>query len=133
MIAVDTSVWIDYFADRPTAAAAELTQLIAQDRSPALTDVVLTEVLQGIRDDRQRDEVDRRLSYFPILRLRYLTDFRRSATLYRLARASGITIRSTVDCLIASVCIREAVPILHDDTDFDRLASVTPLVIHPAG
>lgn len=133
MIAVDTSVWINYFGGRPTPSVVELRRLLAQDLRPALTDLVLTELLQGVRSDRDRDRLERRLSYFPVLRLGHLTDFRRSADLYRHARRQGITIRSTVDCLIASVCIREAVPILHDDADFDRLASVSPLVVHPVG
>ena len=66
----------------------------------------------------------------PVLRLHHLTDFKRAAWLHRHARQHGLTIRSLVDCLIASVCIREGVPILHQDRDFDRLASVSPLEVH---
>jgi len=97
-----------------------------------LTDVVLTELLSGLRHDRDVELIEQKLAPFGTLRLRYLTDFRRAAELHRSARRSGITIRSTVDCLIASVCIRERVPILHADRDFDRLALVSPLVVHPA-
>jgi len=64
------------------------------------------------------------------LRLDDLDDFRRSASLYRAARRTGITIRRTLDCLIASVCIREAVPILHNDSDFDQLARCSELQVH---
>ncbi|MGQ0680691.1 MAG: hypothetical protein ACT4OM_13745 [Actinomycetota bacterium] len=56
-----------------------------------------------------------------------MDDFALSASLYRQARAAGITIRKTLDCLIAAPCVREGVPILYADQDFDRLASCTAL------
>jgi len=69
----------------------------------ALTDVVLTEILQGVRDDRAATRTQERLSAFDMLRLEQLNDFTRAASLYREARAKGVTIRRTLDCLIASV------------------------------
>jgi predicted nucleic acid-binding protein len=71
--------------------------------------------------------VDDRLSVLEILRLRDLSDFRHAAALYRSARRAGVTIRRTSDCLIASVCVREQVRLLHADSDFDRLAKVSDL------
>jgi predicted nucleic acid-binding protein len=58
-----------------------------------------------------------------------LDDFASGASLYRRARKAGITIRSSIDCLIAATCIRNDAPILHADEDFDRLASCTSLEI----
>ncbi len=130
MIVVDTTVWIDFFNGRDGPHVDELTRLVAADAGVALTDVVLTEVLQGIRSDKDYRAVDERLAVFDILRLDDLDDFRRSASLYRAARRTGITIRRTLDCLIASVCIREAVPILHNDSDFDELARCSELRVH---
>lgn len=130
MIVVDTTVWVDFFRERDQPHVAELVRLIERDEGLALTDVIMTEVLQGLRTDAQVRRVERRLAPFDILRLKDLDDFRRAAELYRRARRHGITIRRTVDCLIASVCIREDVPILHNDADFDRLASRTELVVH---
>jgi predicted nucleic acid-binding protein len=66
---------------------------------------------------------------FSILQLSGLDDFRRAAGLYRAARRRGLTIRRTLDCLIASVCIREGAALLHADGDFDRLASCTALTV----
>ncbi len=131
MIVVDTTVWIDFFNGRDGRHVDELAGLIDRDAGVVLTDVVLTEVLQGIRSDDAYRLVDERLAAFDILRLDTLEDFRRAAALYRGARRQGITIRRTLDCLIASVCVRESLPILHNDRDFDLLAQCSDLQIHP--
>ncbi len=133
MIVVDTSVWVSYLRGIDRPAVIELERLVNADEAVMLTDIVLMELLRGPHDERRVEELDDQLRSLPVLRLRYLSDFRSASWLFRHARRQGITIRSTVDCLIASVCIREAVPILHDDADFDRLASVSPLVVHPVG
>jgi predicted nucleic acid-binding protein len=100
-----------------------------EDEDFALTDVVFTEVLQGLRTEAEVAQVERRLDEFDILRLETLADFRAAAAMYRAARHEGVTIRRTGDCLIAAVCVREGVPLLHSDKDFDRLADVTALSI----
>lgn len=102
---------------------------MVQPSGVALVDLVLTEVLQGLRDDRDAKRVEARLTKFDILRLTHMADFRAAAGLYRAVRSKGITIRSTIDCLIAAVCIREDVPLLHSDKDFDRLAQLTTLSV----
>jgi predicted nucleic acid-binding protein len=128
VIVVHTSVWIDFFAGRETAQVAYLTgRLENGDEDVGLTDIILTEILQGLRTDREVRRVDDRLSVLEILRLRDLSDFRQAAALYRSARRAGVTIRRTSDCLIASVCVREQVRLLHADSDFDRLAKVSDL------
>jgi predicted nucleic acid-binding protein len=127
VIVVDTSVWVEFFRDRDAWQVDFLAQLIADDEPVALTDVVLTEILQGLRDDREARKLGRRLEAFEILRLEHLDDFRRAAALYRQARTGGHTVRRTLDCLIASVCVREHAALLHADRDFDRLAACTTL------
>lgn len=128
MIVVDTSVWIDAFAGRRALPHVQaLLSLIEKDRQVGLTDVVLTEVLQGLRSKSEVKRLDATLSAHEILRLDGLDDFRRAAELYRRCRTVGVTIRRSADCLIASVCIREQVPLLHADADFDRLARHTEL------
>lgn len=131
MIVVDTSVWIGYFADRDTPHVAYLAQLLENDAGidVCLTDIILTEILQGLRTDKDVKRVEERLAVFEVLRLLDLSDFRRAAALYRSARRQGVTIRRTSDCLIAAVCVREQVALLHADSDFDHLASVTDLEI----
>ena len=127
MIVVDTSVWVDFFRDQSTPKVEKFVALVEDDAGIAITDVILTEILRGLRSERDVRRVERRLEFFEVLRLNDLDDFRRAATLYRGARRKGVTIRRTLDCLIASVCIREDVPLLHADVDFDRLASCSAL------
>jgi len=132
VIVVDTSVWIDVLNDVPSPGADRCVELIREGAPIALTDVVLTEILQGLRTDQEAAEVEERLRAFPILRLDGLDDFVLAAQLYRTARRSGITIRKTLDCLIAVPCVRTGAPLLHADEDFDRLASCTPLRVWAA-
>ncbi|KAA0235326.1 MAG: Ribonuclease VapC11 [Acidimicrobiales bacterium] len=127
MIVVDTSVWVDFFRGRNTPQVEFFVHAVESDAELALTDVVLTEVLQGVVSDQEADRVERRLSAFELLRLDSVDDFRSAAALYRQARRAGFTVRRTLDCLIAAVCLRERAPLLHADADFDRLAECTPL------
>ena len=129
MIVVDTSVWIDFFRGISTPKVEQFVALLDADAGIAITDVTLTEILQGLRTESDVRRVERRLAFFDVLRLVDLEDFRRAAALNRGARREGIAIRRTLDCLIASVCIREEVALLHDDADFDRLASCSDLLI----
>jgi predicted nucleic acid-binding protein len=129
VIVVDTSVWIDVLGGRRTRKALRCIELIEGGQPVALTDVILTEVLQGLRSDDDAQLVERHLRAFPILRLEDLGDFALAASLYRAARGQGVTVRKTLDCLIAAPCVRTGAPLLHADADFDRLASCTPLRI----
>jgi hypothetical protein len=129
VIVVDTSVWIDGLNGIPALQAERCVELIEPGEPIALTDVILTEVLQGLRSDREASLVERHLRAFPILRLQDLDDFALAGKLYRAARRAGVTIRKTMDCLIAAPCVRTGAPLFHADQDFDRLATCTPLRI----
>lgn len=129
MIVVDTSVWVDFLACRRTRQALRCVELIEGGEPVALTDVIFTEVLQGLGSEDEAELVERHLRAFPILRLEGLDDFTLAASLYRAARAQGVTIRKTIDCLIAAPCVRTGAPLLHADADFDHLASCSPLRI----
>lgn len=131
MIVVDTSVWIDFLNDNATAGAERCVALIEGGEPVALTDVIFTEILQGLGSDREVRLVEDHLRAFPILRLDRLEDFALAAELYRSARRAGVTIRKTLDCLIAAPCVRTGAPLLHADADFDRLASCTALRLYP--
>ncbi|MGA8746709.1 MAG: PIN domain nuclease [Solirubrobacterales bacterium] len=124
---MDTSVWIDVLNDVPAPQAQRCVALIEAGEPVALTDVIFTEVLQGLRSEREARQVERHLRAFPILRLDGLNDFALAAELHRSTRRAGVTIRKTLDCLIAAPCVRTGAPLLHADVDFDRLASCTPL------
>ncbi len=129
MIVVDTTVWIDLLRGNEAPGANRAASLIADGAPVALTDVVLAEVLQGLASEREARRVERHLRAFPIVRLEGLDDFVLAAELYRRARRAGVTVRKTLDCLIAAPCVRTGAPLLHADADFDRLATCTKLRI----
>lgn len=125
---VDTSVWIDFFAARNTAQVAVLESSIDQRDDLCLCGVVLTEVLQGIRDDKQYKQTESVLSnliYLPMDQSTFLL----AANIYRTLRSRGITIRNSVDCMIAAVCIEHKADLLHNDRDFDHIADVSDLQV----
>lgn len=125
---VDTSVWIDFFAARNTAQVAVLESSIDQREDLCLCGVVLTEVLQGIRDDKQYKQTESVLSnliYLPMDQSTFLL----AANIYRTLRSRGITIRNSVDCMIAAVCIEHKADLLHNDRDFDHIADVSDLQV----
>jgi predicted nucleic acid-binding protein len=130
VIVVDTSVWIDVLNDRGSPQALSCIELVRGGAPVALTDIVFTEILQGLRSEPEAGLVERHLRAFPILHLDGLDDFALAADLYRRARRAGVTIRRTLDCLIAAPCVRTGAPILHADADFDRLATCTPLRVY---
>ena len=125
---VDTSVWIDFFRGNDTWQVAVLSDRLVADEPIALTDIIFTEILQGLVDERSVRRVERRLLAHEVLVLDPLDDHRRAAALYRACRRRGVMIRRTLDCLIAVVCIRERRPLLHADVDYDRLADHSDLV-----
>lgn len=129
MIVVDTSVWIDVLNDVGSEKASRCIGLLEDGAPLALTDIVFSEILQGFRHEPEARRVEKHLRAFPVLRLATLDDFALAAGLYRKARRVGVTIRKTLDCLIAAPCVRDGVPILHADEDFDRLAACTDLKI----
>lgn len=132
MIVVDTSVWIDVLAGRDSEPATTCVGLIENGDPVALTDVVFAELLQGVASTAEATRLEVHLRAFPILRLEGLDDFVLAARLYRTARRRGLTIRKTLDCLIAAPCVRTGAPLLHADADFDRLASCTELRLYGA-
>ncbi len=102
-------------------------ELIEDGAPVALTDVILTAILQGLRSEREARLVERQLRAFPTLRLESLDDFALAAQHDRRARQAGVTISKTIDCLIAAPCVRTGAALLPADADFDRLATCTPL------
>jgi len=123
VILVDTSVWIDYLRDNGTDGAKTLDRLI--DRVPILVgDLILCELLQGLRSDREASLVESALSRFNIVPLVTPALAIQAAANYRLLRKKGITIRKTIDLLIATFCLENNHTLLHSDRDFD------PIQIH---
>jgi predicted nucleic acid-binding protein len=128
MTLVDTSVWIDFLAARNTVQAGALESFIDQREDLCLCGVILTEVLQGIRDDKQHKQTESVLSsliYLPMDQSTFLL----AANIYRTLRSRGITVRNSVDCMIAAVCIEHKADLLHNDRDFDYIADIFGLQV----
>jgi hypothetical protein len=117
VILVDSSVWIDYFRAADTPQAAMLDSLLG--RSPlAVGDLIAAEVLQGVRDEREFKWVKKTFDAFGHVDLAGYELAVKASDNYRSLRARGITIRKTVDTLIATRCIEDGLTLLHADRDF---------------
>ena len=121
MVVVDTTVWIDFFAGRHTAQVQAMKSLIEEGEDVALCGVILTEILQGIKSDMECDRIESILRSFLFLEMTRET-FLSSARIYRTMRGKGITIRNSVDCMIAACCIENGAQLLHNDRDYDAIA-----------
>ncbi|MEA3400213.1 MAG: PIN domain nuclease [Armatimonadota bacterium] len=119
MILADTSVWIDHFADRETPQTGVLARVLAQGDG-IVGDLILGEVLQGTRFDREFRETRSILLGFPVVAIVDTHIAIQAAANYRLLRQRGITVRGTIDALIATWCIENDAWLLHDDRDFDH-------------
>ena len=126
MVLVDTTVWIDFFADRNEPHVAALQKLIENEEDLCLCGVILAEVLQGIRADADYIETKDYLADLIFLPMRKVT-FMRAAELYRSLRKRGVTIRKPVDCMIAAVAIEHDIRLLHNDRDFGYIAKHSKL------
>ena len=120
MVLVDTSVWIDFFPARSGRHVEALEQLIVNKEDVCLCGVILTEILQGIRNDAEFKRTRELLENLIVLPMRHSV-FLRSADIYRSLRKQGITIRKPVDCMIASTAIEYNLPLLHNDRDFNPI------------
>ena len=117
MILVDSSVWIDYFNGYNTTETTELDLLLGVEPI-AIGDIILTEVLQGFRSDKDYQIAYRLLTSLTIYDLLGLRMALKSADNYRQLRKKVITIRKTADVIIASFCIENNLPLLFSDKDF---------------
>jgi len=118
MLIVDSTVWIDYFNGLENPQTNYLDQIV--DRTPILVgDLILAEVLQGFRDDSDFEEARRALSKYIQVEMVNTELALQSARNYRLLRRKGITVRKTIDSLIATYCIENEHDLLHNDNDFD--------------
>ena len=118
MILVDSSVWIDYFRGTTTPQAERLDELLGAVPL-AVGDLILTEVLQGFGSDREFNEARRLMSALELVNLGGLDVAIEAARNYRKLRELGVTVRKTIDTVIATRCIVDGMQLLHSDRDFD--------------
>ena len=131
MVIVDTTVWIDYLAGNSNAHTIWLHRELGQ-QPLGLTDLIYCELLQGVRSDAQFVQVRRDLKKLTIFETGGTRLALTAARNYRWLRRQGLTVRKTIDCLIATFCIQAGHELLHRDRDFDPFEAHLKLrVIHP--
>jgi predicted nucleic acid-binding protein len=122
MILVDSSVWIDYFKGTRTEQTDKLDDLLGREPL-AIGDLILTEVLQGFAHDRDFNQARKMLtSSLTVVGLAGQEVAIQAARNYRALRSLGITVRKTIDTVVATRCIESEYELLHDDRDFDPFA-----------
>jgi len=118
MILVDTSVWIDFLIGRDTPHRRLLHRLIESEEDICITEIILTEILQGIRDDALYETTKDYLLEFPVIKPKGIDSYVSAADIYRKCRKQGKTVRKTVDCIIAAIVRENNLTLLHNDADF---------------
>lgn len=118
MILVDSSVWVDYFKGALTPQTDKLDSLLGVEPL-AVGDLILTEVLQGFDNDRDFEAARRLLTSLTVVEIGGLDVAIAAAENFRVLRKLGVTVRKTIDTVIATRCIRDGFDLLHSDRDFE--------------
>lgn len=129
MILVDTSAWIEWLRATGSAADARLHAALEAEEPLATTGVVILELLAGALDDHHANELAALLARCELIAASEPADHEAGAAIYRACRRTGATIRRLPDCLIAAIAIRTQATLLQRDSDFERIAAVTGLVL----
>jgi predicted nucleic acid-binding protein len=131
MILVDTSVLIDFFKGQKNNSCQKFELILTQDIPFGINSFIFQEVLQGAKSDK---EYRRLKKYLETQRFYHLNDpvdsFAKAARIYFDCQKKGITIRSTIDCLIAQTALEHDLFLLHNDNDFTVMATVIGLKIY---
>ena len=127
MIVVDSTVWIDFFNGRDLPHVRHLRALLGA-REIILGDLMLCEILQGLRTERHAAEVEALLRRFEIVAMGGEQIAVVAARNFRHLRARGVTVRKTIDLLIGTWCIEHRMPLLHNDRDFKPMAQYLGLI-----
>ncbi|MBX3717540.1 MAG: PIN domain nuclease [Burkholderiales bacterium] len=118
MILVDSSVWIDYFRGVVTPQAERLDTLLGKEPL-AVGDLIVTEVLQGFASDRDFERARRLLATLVLVEIGGERVAVQAARNFRALRSRGVTMRKTIDTLIATRCMEGRLALLYSDRDFD--------------
>ncbi|BAY52764.1 PIN domain protein [Thermostichus vulcanus NIES-2134] len=118
MIVVDSSVWIDFFRGVVTPESDRLESLLSIELL-AVGDLILTEVLQGFSTEKAFNQARKLMTSLDVITLGGQEIALQAARNYRALRAKGVTIRKTIDTIIATQCIEDDLPLLYSDRDFD--------------
>jgi predicted nucleic acid-binding protein len=131
MVIVDTTVWVDYLRGISNPETDWLDAELDRQRL-GVTNLIVCEVLQGVRDEATAADVERQLLKLHVFETGSIDLAREAARNYRTLRSGGHTVRKAIDCLIATFCLREQHLLLHRDRDFDSFERFLQLsVVHP--
>ncbi|MBT5708220.1 MAG: PIN domain nuclease [Verrucomicrobia bacterium] len=126
MLFVDTSVWIDFLADREGKQVNLLVAALKDEEPICYAGLVIQELFQGIDSPKFRLQIEK--GFEPLIEIfPNQKNYRSAATLYRDFRSNGHQIRSSIDCLIAACCIEHKLDLLHHDRDFEYIAEISKL------
>ena len=132
---IDTSVWIDFFRQRQTWAVNEFYRILDSSQNYGITELIYQEIVQGALNKEDFDSLSDYLISQRFFYPKHQSEtYRSAAYIYFTGRRQGITIRSTIDCLIAQIAIEHNLILLHSDKDFERIAEIAPaLKLFPSG
>ena len=130
MVLVDTSVLVDFFKGAKNKEVLLFEEIIKSDIPFGITSLIFQELLQGAKDSKEFNRLVKYLGSQRFLHPKDTVDsYKKAAAIYFNARRNGITIRSTIDCVIAQLAIEHNAFLLHNDQDFNRIAQFTNLKI----
>jgi predicted nucleic acid-binding protein len=129
MILVDTSIWIDFLRGENSLERRILHQLIENEEDISITGIILTEILQGIKEEKMNHSIRDYLLEFTISEPKSIVTYVNAARIYGECRKKGKTIRSTVDCIIAAIALENNWAILHKDRDYDIIKECVVLKV----
>jgi predicted nucleic acid-binding protein len=127
LILVDTSVWVDFFSSSPSRGGTELRRMIAEAEPFALSGIIVSEILQGLR--RDVDQIERHLSQWEMLEPLGFSTYREAAAIFRLGRGKGLSL-TTIDTLIAAIALDHRAVVFTVDQDFSHIARITRLQLY---
>ena len=122
MILVDSSVWIDYFRGKDNAQTAMLDKLLDRELL-CIGDLILAEILQGFAHDRDFNQARKMLTSLIVVELGGQEIAIQAANNFRILRNLGVSVRKTIDTIIATRCIANDYELLHNDKDFEPFAT----------
>ena len=125
MILVDTSVLIDFFQNKETEIVLSLQHIIAMKIPFGINFPIYQELLQGVATEKQYLDLKRYLDtqrFYSLLRGK--ESYADAAKIYFRCRKEGVTLSSTIDCLIAQTAIENNLELLHNDSDYDRIGKI---------
>jgi predicted nucleic acid-binding protein len=133
LILIDTSAFIEFLNKTGSPFDKEIEYLISNDEDLAIADITITEILQGIKEDKEFNEIKKSLMAFPVCSLKGVDSFIAAAELFRKCRKKGLTVRSTVDLLIAQIVLENNLILLHNDNDFENIARLNGIKVYKIG